>query len=281
MGSGTSDNLFGDLGGGEPKAKLTKEQIARYEAVYKRGWRSLYRWVEKGEKAGDHCPLDDPRAMLHWWPRHNTKCVPPEIEEAALAAALAEKNGVPAPGAPTPPDPSSPPPHIPVPDPATRAASPPPPSPTKTAVKSIRLEDFDPEEGDRLNDLKQLQAAKFDQLRSAFEEGTPTNSLETSYVKLCETIDKIETRVIERMKKRGLYVLRDEVERDLAKNAELLRQMRDSMERRVLEQCPNLTADQRTEVSAAIYKARLREDSTLARLDCLKPDELLRELDGN
>jgi hypothetical protein len=242
--------------------------VARYEKLYKKNWRSLYRWLEKGEKASDPCPLHDPRAMLHWWPRHNTWRVPPEIEEAALAFAVAVRT-------------ESAPPHA---DPLPPkmdgfGASAPNPEPSaKPSGKSIRLEDFDPEEGDRLRELKQLQAAKFDQLREAFQDQLPTNALETSYVKLCETIDKIETRVIERLKKRGLYILRDEVERDLAKNAEMLRQTRESMERRVLEQCPSLTGDQRTEVSAAVYKARQREDTMFSRLDCLKPDELLRDL---
>lgn len=260
------------------EARQTKLPVAaqrRYEALYKKGWRTIYRWLTTGEKKGEPCPLHDPAKMPGWWSRNMKWSVPSEIAQAALDAARA---GPPAPS----------PLQIPTPDPAMPAASAargdassPRPSTTPAAggvVKSIRLEDFDPEEGDRLRELKQLQVAKFNELRDALADGRDATILEGKYVKFCETLDKIESRVIERMKKRRLYVLREEVERDLAGNAELLRQTREPMPRRVLEQCPSLNADQRREVSAAIVRARAKEDAILCKLDCLKTDDLLREL---
>ena len=148
----------------------------------------------------------------------------------------------------------------------------------KPPGKSIDIESFDPEEGDRLRELKQIQAAKFSQLKDALKAGDDATALETKYVKLCETIDKIETRVTERLKKRGLYILREAVERDLAAAAELLRQSRESMDRRVQELCPSLDMQQRLEVTAAITKARRAEERILSMLPSLHQNDLLREL---
>lgn len=213
----------------------------------------MYRWVALGAKNHDPCPLAMPAKMPGWLSRNMPRGhVSARIEQAALDAARGTTPPV------TEPDPQ-------------------PPS-TEPIAKSIRLEDFDPEEGDRLRELKQIQLVKFTELKAAMLAGGDTTLLTTRYIKFSEDLDKIESRVIERMKKRGLYVLRDQVERDLAGNAELLRQTRESMPRRVLEQCASLTADQRLEVTAAILRARAREDSILCKLDVLKTDDLLREL---
>lgn len=142
----------------------------------------------------------------------------------------------------------------------------------------IDLESIDPEEGDRLRELKQIQAAKFTQLKNALMRGEDCAVQESKYLKLSETIDKIETRVTERLKKRGLFILRDIVERDLAASAELLRQSRASMVRRVLELCSSLTSTQREEVTAAIERARSSEERMLCKLETLTTNDVLRDL---
>jgi hypothetical protein len=204
--------------------------------------------------------------MMNWWPRHNKWRVPPEIEEAAIALSREEQ-----PEAARPPSSQ---PTLPDPAPATASSLP----PIVAVGKSIDIDSFDPEEGDRLRELKQIQSAKFAQLREALKAGDDCTLLESKYVKLSETIDKIETRVTERLKKRWLYVLREEVERDLAAAAELLRQSQASMDRRVQELCPSLNAEQRAEVSAAIARARRSEERILAQLPSIQKDDLLREL---
>lgn len=267
---------------GRGPVKLSKADQALYETIYKKDWRTIYRWIERGEKAGDPCPLDDPQRLLHWWPKHFKWKPPTEVEAAAVEAARGAPSLAPAPT-------SEPPPQIPTSDPASPKA--PVAAPVRsdatgdarsTAMpspnKSVDLSSIDPEEGDRLRELKQLQVQKFRELKEAFDLGQETKLLEDRYVKMVETIDKIESRAIERAKKRGLYISREEVNRDLAKNAELLRQTRESMERRVLEQCPSLSADQRIEVSAAILRARQREDVMFSRLACLQGEDLLKEL---
>ncbi len=248
-------------------AKLTKADEQRYCLIYRKGWRQIRRWIEKGEAANDPCPLGNPLALMNWWPCHNTWRVPPEIEEAALAASKS-----PPPDEPPPPHPPSPgaPAVVPVASTSSRPLDPP--------GKSIDLESIDPEEGDRLRELKQIQAAKFAQLKDALKLGTDCTLLESKYLKLCETIDKIESRVSERLKRRGLFILKAVVDRDLAAAAELLRQSRGSMVRRVQELCPSLNSDQRAEVATAIERARASEERMLCRLDCLSTDDLLHEL---
>lgn len=239
--------------------KLTKADEPRYEKLYGKKWRQIRRWIDRGEESGDPCPLHDPAKMPGWWSRNMKWRVPAEIEMAALSAAN--------------------PPSAPDPDPDPAAPPPPASSPARQMVNPIiDLESIDPEEGDRLRELKQIQAAKFTQLKNALKGGEDCAMLESKYLKLSETIDKIETRVTERLKKRGLFILREVVERDLAAAAELLRQSRSSMVRRVHELCPSLTADQRAEVTVAIERARASEERMLCQLETLSTNDLLREL---
>ena len=253
--------------------KLTRAEEQRAEQLYGRKWRQIRRWFEKGAAAGDPCPLFEPTKMPAWWTRHSTWRVPAEIEAAAIAAtreeltASSESSPTASPDDPTPPA-----------SPSSRSAkAPPPPEPGK----SIDLEDFDPEEGDRLRELKQIQAARFADLKATLKLGGDSTLAETKYIRLCETVDKIETRVTERLKKRGLYILREEVERDLAANSEFLRQSHAAMIRRVREQCPSLNPEQRAEVAAAIERARASEERILARLNSFQNgDDLLRELNA-
>lgn len=242
--------------------KLTKADEARFSALYKKGWRTLRRWIEWGEKSGIPCPLHDPRALMTWWPRHSSWRVPPEVEEAALAASIQPSDSNPSQLAPSP-----------IPAPSAPLSHP-------IAGKKIDLESFDPEEGDRLRELRQIQSARFSQLKDDMRLGHDTNLAESRYIKISETIDKIETRAVERAKKRGLYILKESVDRDLAAAAELLRQSRAAMKRRIIELCPSLGLQPalRAEVEDAIERARATEERMLCRLDCLTADDLLREL---
>ena len=242
----------------ERSVKLSKSDEGRFEKLYGKKWRQIRRWIDRGEERGEPCPLHDPAKMPGWWSRHMKWRVPAEIEAAAVADSKQPDSPDPTPSPPTEPPP---------PDPGAQAFSQP-----------IDLESIDPEEGDRLRELKQIQAAKFSQLKDSLKRGDDSAMLESKYLKLCETIDKIETRVTERLKKRGLFILRDVVERDLAAAAELLRQSRSSMVRRVHELCPSLNAEQRAEVTAAIERARSSEERMLCRLDSLNSNDLLREL---
>jgi hypothetical protein len=251
---------------GSRAVKLTRADEQKYQALYGWGWRQLRRWIAVGEKANDPIPLEDPMKMPAWVSRHSKWRVPEQVERAAVAAARGELPAA------APADPVTT---------ATQSRNAPPATVPPVPGKPINLEDYDPEEGDRLRELKQIQAAKFAGLKEKLQLGTSTSLDETKYLDLCETIDKIETRVTERLKKRGLYILRDTVERDLAANAEFIRQSHAVMERKVLEWCASLSADQRAEVAAAIGRARSAEQRILARLSTFQNgDDLLRELNA-
>lgn len=235
-------------------AKLTKQQEEIYSQRYGKKWRQIRRWIDRGEQTGDRCPLDEPAKMPGWWARNMVHRVPEEIERAAVEASRVSAEAV-------------------VPDEVKAPAE-----ASEPKSKAIDLEQYDPEEGDRLRELKQIQAARFEDLRERLRRGEDCSSLESKYLKLCETIDKIETRVTERLKKRGLYILKAEVEADLAAAAELLRQAQGSMVRRVLELCPSLADAQRFEVQSAIERARATEQRMLSRIDSLDGEDLLNEL---
>lgn len=259
---------------------LTKADEARYAALYGKGWRQLRRWVKQGEANQDPCPLHDPSAMPGWWSRNMTWRCPAEIEAAAIAAAQSAAS-------PDPPQGASPPPPMQA-SSATagdaQSAPPPPPppranGPTPPPVNArFDLESLDPVEGDALRKLKQIQAAKLQQITQYYLDGLDASALETKLSKLSETIDKMQTRATERLKKQGLLIMRAVVESDLAANAELLRQLDASQERRVLELCASLTSGQKEEVATAIRQTNRSKERILARLDCLTQNDLLRDL---
>src|SRR4051812_48541330 len=111
---------------GSRTVKLTRADEQWAEKVYRRKWRQIRRWLEKGEASGEPCPLFDPAKLLTWWPHHSKWRVPIEIEEAAVAQAkgalLPRDESI---GAP----PSSTPPAANPPEPRSRQAKQDPPPP--------------------------------------------------------------------------------------------------------------------------------------------------------
>jgi hypothetical protein len=237
----------------EPRT-LRAADRERYAAMYGASWRTIYNWVEIGEAAKDPCPLDEPGEMPKWWSRNRKHRVPPGIEKAAGCIPFAAKQ------------------HV---EQTTDGAA---QTEKVTAPKVFSLEDFDPEEGDRIRELKQLQRVRYQKIQDATERDEDVDSKLRAYLQFCDTLDKIESRALDRLKKMGVFVSRAEVNADLAANAEMLRQMSASMERRVLERCSSLSSEQRDEVASAIRAARAAEEKTFSRLNTLSPEELEFEL---
>lgn len=235
--------------------KLRAVDRERYARTYSANWRTIYNWVEIGKAAKDDCPLDEPAKMPAWWSRNRKHRVPPGIEAAAAACAPVV----------TQPTVAA----------ATDGAL---PAEKVPAPKVFSVEDFDPEEGDRIRELKQLQRVRYQKIQDATERDEDVDSKLRAYLQFCDTLDKIESRALDRLKKMGVFVSRAEVNADLAANAEMLRQMSASMERRVLERCSSLSSEQREEVASAIRAARAAEEKTLSRLNTLAPEELQLEL---
>ena len=238
--------------------RLTPGLLDGYASTYATSSRQIRRWYTEG------APLHDPSAMPAWWEgelaagRKRWGLPDRLLEASRLAAAPAR-------------------------DESTGSASPLYASPASHMATGtgdrINLEDYDPEEGDRLRELKQIQAARYTQLKNALAAGNDTVMLETKYLRLTETLDKMESRVSERLKKRGLYIARPEVERELATAAELIRQMGESEARRLLELCPDITANGREQILRAVpmlAEARARVFRTLGTLRTT--DDALLEL---
>jgi hypothetical protein len=228
--------------------RLTPGLLDGYASTYATSSRQIRRWYTEG------APLHDPAAMPAWWESELAAGrkrwgLPDRLLEASrLASAPACDESL------VYSSPS-----------ISRGAS---QMATGTSDR-INLEDYDPEEGDRLRELKQIQAARYTQLKNALAAGNDTVMLETKYLRLTETLDKMESRVSERLKKRGLYIARPEVERELATAAELIRQMGESEARRLLELCPDLTASGREQILRAVpmlAEARARVFRTLGTL---------------
>jgi hypothetical protein len=230
-----------------------------YAVTYVTSSRQIRRWLTEG------APLHDPAAMPAWWEGELAAGrkrwgLPDRILQASRLASA------------------------PAPDESPGSASPSFTLPASSHMSTgtgdrINLEDYDPEEGDRLRELKQIQAARYTQLKNALAAGNDTVMLETKYLRLTETLDKMESRVSERLKKRGLYIARPEVERELATAAELIRQMGESEARRLLELCPDLTASGREQILRAVpmlAEARARVFRTLGTLRTT--DDALLEL---
>lgn len=219
-----------------------------YATTYATSSRQIRRWLTEG------APLHDPAGMPAWWEGELAAGrkrwgLPDRLLEASRLASAPACDESPGSASPLFTSPAS-------------AMS------TGTGDR-INLEDYDPEEGDRLRELKQIQAARYTQLKNALAAGNDTVMLETKYLRLTETLDKMETRVSERLKKRGLYIARPEVERELATAAELIRQMGESEARRLLELCPDLTASGREQILRAVpmlAEARARVFRTLGTL---------------
>lgn len=219
-----------------------------YAVTYATSSRQIRRWLTEG------APLHDPAAMPAWWEGELAAGrkrwgLPDRLLEAAQSATAPARDESPGSASPL----------------FTPLAS----SMSTGTGDRINLEDYDPEEGDRLRELKQIQAARYTQLKNALAAGNDTVMLETKYLRLTETLDKMETRVSERLKKRGLYIARPEVERELATAAELIRQMGESEARRLLELCPDLTAAGREQILRAVpmlAEARARVFRTLGTI---------------
>lgn len=223
------------------RKKLSAAYLAELGKRYERTPRQVRRYFDEGG------PIDDPIALAAWWEAERAAgrkswSLPDGIAKAAEAVRLAQ------PSAPTEgPEPI---------DARLSGSAPPVPDEKKTDKKgaTINLEDYDEEEGDRLRDLKRLRAARWEELSDRLKEGLDGTAQERALIKLEDMISRIETRIEERLKKKGLFIPEATVKRDLAKAIDLIHQMSHSEARRVVELCPSLTAEMKTQVVDAVLK---------------------------
>jgi hypothetical protein len=227
---------------------ITAAQLAAWSILYSVTSRQLWRWIKTGRDASDPCPLDRPAAVPEWWVRRMTWSVPAKILEVARQAAgdktTEKKSG----------------------------------SSFEQGVP-VNLTEHGVAPGEAVGQQRRLVGALFSQLEKAYLVGDPVDHIQARYNKASEQLRKLEKDEREDKLATGEYLPKAEVERDYAEAAEMLKQMRESMERRILELCPSLTPEQRAEVSAAILRVRSQEDRAFQRLPSFASnDDLLAEL---
>jgi hypothetical protein len=242
---------------------ISAADLERWGKIYRTGPRALRRWHARGIANSDPCPLHTPNAMPAWWARNSRQLVPAKIMTAAREV-TGEKSAAAAPhGTSTllPPASGEP-----------GAAGAPPSAPID--ITTLQLD-----EGQAVTQQRQIVAAIFHQLQQAYLAGHPTEMLQSRYLKAAEALRKLEAADREDKVHRGRYLLREEQERDAATFADMLRQMQESMVRRVLELCPALTGAVRDQVADAITRVRAHEQRCLQRLPTYAaPDDLLADL---
>jgi len=230
---------------------LTADEVERLEKVYATGRRQLFRWIKEG------APLRDPAAMPAWWVAHRTWGVPKKIIQAAAAAA------------PQPPPLSG------VSSPTEKSAK------SVDSEESLKISEFELGEGQAVVQQRQLVAALFSKLSTAYENGVGIDVAQSRYDRAAESLRKLEVSDRADKKQRGDLIPKRVVISDIHSACEFLRHMRDSMERRVAELCPALTGELRDQVGAAIRKVREQEDRIFLNLECLKsPRDVVDLLPG-
>lgn len=228
--------------------KISVQLIDAWASSYSTTRRQLWRWIKIGREKGKPCPLHEPAQMPDWWTSCMTWSVPAKIWEVARRSpgdkTQGNANGF---------------------------------SPQKNAVVDVRQ--FDLSSGEAVRRQRQIVAALFDQQDKAYLSGDAVDHIQTRCNKALEQLRKLEKDEREHLQSIGEYRPRAEVERDYTEAAIMLRQMRDSMERQIIELCPWLTAEERPLLAAAVQRVRSQEDRVFQKLPSLKSnDDLLADL---
>ena len=145
---------------------------------------------------------------------------------------------------------------------------------------SIDLRSYDSHETDPVAQANRVVNALYDQLQAAFLAGTgDIDLLQERHRKALEMKRRIEMSEFQKRREAGEYIARAQVELEYTEMAVLLKRMRESMVRRVLERCGGLSPSQREIVRGAVESARSAEDRIFRKLPTLTSnDEFLAEL---
>ena len=234
---------------------------SEYESIYGKGERTVKRWVARGKAASpiDLPPLDTPSAMPAWWRR----CMAQEVPDYIARAAELHPAPVVAPDPPTAPAPDSP----------------PAPAVAPTAA-SLDLSSMTVGEGDGVRWARQTAGAVYAKLHAAYLAGRDDEirSWQPRWDKASQNLRQAEEADRVRQEKMRLLVSREAVSADVSEAIEMLKLMRDNMERRIEEKLPHLDPDLRARILFAIRQVREKEDLVFAQLPSLKPRTDVRAL---
>jgi len=236
-------------------AELTPAQLDELGALYEVKRRQLYRYLTIGATAHDLCPLADPAAFVQWWGRHMKHRVPPALLAAAArqSAATAPPPAAAAAGAPSLPG----------------AA---PGEPGKPAGLAFNLGAATLDEGEEVQQARQLLAGVFAKLEAAFTGGLDDQirMWQPRWEKASSAFAKAKAADDADRKRRGLLVSRADVQADIDEAVDMLKMMRESMDRRIREKLPDVEPALLDRVTAAIREVRAKEDMVFQSLPSLK-----------
>jgi hypothetical protein len=230
------------------REEFTRERIAEFETLYDSGWRTIYRWHERGVKLGKPCPLHKPKEMPIWWAQTSSHTCPTKILNAARAAG-GSTNGF------SEND------H------------------DRDPVEPMDLEDVDLDKVDAVEFQRRLVGALQKKMRDKAKKNQSIDFEQSQYLRAVKTLRELERDDRESKAHRGKFIPRDIVVRDAAIAADMLRQMHPVMERRVIERCPRLPPRHRADVINALRHVFAGQARIFQRLNSLTaPDDLLAEL---
>jgi hypothetical protein len=231
------------------REEFTRERIAEFEKLYDSGWRTIYRWHERGVKKGKPCPLHNPKEMPIWWAQTSSHTCPPKILNAARAAGggtngSSENN------------------HS-----------------AEDPVEPMDFDSIDPDKVEAVAFQRSLVGALQVKMRKKALASQSIDFEQSQYLRAVKTLRELERDDRESKAHRGKFIPRDIVERDAALAADMLRQMHPVMERRVIERCPRLPPRQRADVLSALRHVFAGQARIFQRLNSPSaPDDFLAEL---
>lgn len=232
------------------KPKLTAEVVARLIGVYQTGERTLRRWWKDG------APLLDPEAMPEWWGKQKTWGIPDKVAQAADAAKaerLAKSGDVSESEQKSEGE-------SPVGNPVESKAS-------DKSESAVDLSTFELEEGAEVRMQRKLVAATHAKLEEAYRLGSGIDVAQKRFDRASTSLMKLQAAERAAKKQNGELISRQEVKAALFSLAEDLKNLRESMPRRVVELCPALHGEAREQVLAAIVQVRAAEDLVLMDME--------------
>lgn len=224
------------------RAEISCAQLEEWAKLYGKSVRQIRRWLAEGEKVGDPCPLDNPSALPDWWTKHKTWSVPAIFLQLAKGAGGAET------GKPEP------------------------------LAAPVDLSTLDLADGEAVEQARRLVKGAWNEVERAFSDGRPVDHLLTRHAKAMETLRKQEKDAQEAAKRRGDWLPKAKLEADVEKALRMLKQMRDSMERKVLEQLPGVSPELKAQIGRAIRGIREKEDFVFRNLRKVKSEEDVADL---
>lgn len=234
-----------------PRRTGLKHDLPFYARLYGSSVDTIKRWRKISRQKGESIPLDDPAAVASWWTRYMKWSVPDGILSAAKAKTPSASSTT-----------------------ADKTTDSPASSePSSSPASNISILGLDLDRDEEVQQAASLVKGNYEQLIKALagKGGEPTIA-QRNWERAQEVLRKVRKNAEERALRSKDLIPRADVEHDMAKLADMLRQMDESADRRVLELCPSLSAEARLEVAAAMARLAEARQRALRTLDSITHD---------